>query len=73
MTTRANDLLESGAPLVATLRGWARLAVAGYLSGGRATVDALRRSDGDVMPAPPKPSRPDTLRHLTRELWRSRR
>ena len=33
----------TGAPLVGRLRGWARLAVAGYVAGGRAAVDALRR------------------------------
>jgi squalene synthase HpnC len=67
-TDRAAELLESGAPLVGTLHGWARLAVAGYLAGGRATVDALRRADGAVLEGPPKPRRPDTLRYLVREL-----
>jgi squalene synthase HpnC len=72
-TERASDLMESGAALVATLHGWARLAVAGYLAGGRATVDALRRADGDVMSGPPRPRKPDTVRHLAQALWRARR
>jgi squalene synthase HpnC len=38
---RARTLLERGAPLVGTLRGRARLAVAGYVGGGRAGLDAL--------------------------------
>jgi squalene synthase HpnC len=38
---RARDLLDRGAPLVGTLRGRARLAVAGYVGGGRAALDAL--------------------------------
>jgi squalene synthase HpnC len=38
---RARDLLDRGAPLVGTLRGRARLAVAGYVGGGRAARDAL--------------------------------
>jgi phytoene/squalene synthetase len=63
-TDRAAQLLESGAPLVGTLRGWPRLAVAGYLAGGRATVDALRRCGGDVLTATPRPRRRDLLRHL---------
>ena len=38
---RARALLDRGAPLVGTLRGRARLAVAGYVGGGRAGLDAL--------------------------------
>jgi squalene synthase HpnC len=43
---RARALLDEGAPLVGALRGRARLAVAGYVGGGRAALDALvaRRS-----------------------------
>jgi squalene synthase HpnC len=64
--TRAAELLDSGAPLVGLLRGWARLAVAGYLAGGRAALDALRRAQGDVLAGPPLPRRRDVLRHLAR-------
>jgi squalene synthase HpnC len=38
---RARTLLDRGARLVGTLRGRARLAVAGYVGGGRAGLDAL--------------------------------
>jgi squalene synthase HpnC len=38
---RARALLDRGAPLVGTLRGRARLAVAAYVGGGRANLDAL--------------------------------
>jgi squalene synthase HpnC len=38
---RARALLDEGATLVGTLRGRARLAVAGYVGGGRAALDAL--------------------------------
>jgi squalene synthase HpnC len=62
--TRATELLDSGAPLVRLLHGWARLAVAGYVAGGRAALDALRRADGDVLTGPPRPRRRDVLRHL---------
>ena len=61
---RAAELLDSGAPLVGMLHGWARLAVAGYVAGGRAALDALRRSDGDIFGATPRPRRRDVLRHL---------
>lgn len=66
--TRAAELLDSGAPLLGLLRGWARPAVAGYLAGGRAAIDALRRADGDVLAGPPRPRRRDVLRHLVQ--WR---
>jgi squalene synthase HpnC len=67
--TRAAELLDSGAPLLGLLHGWARLAVAGYVAGGRAALDALRRSisargDGDILRGPPRPRRRDVLRHL---------
>jgi len=69
-TDRAAELLDSGAGLVGLLRGWARLAVAGYLAGGRAAVDALRRVDGDVLGQVPGARRRDVLRHLVRLLTR---
>jgi squalene synthase HpnC len=68
--TRAAELLDSGAPLLGLLSGWARLAVAGYLAGGYAALDALRRAHGDVLAGPPLPRRRDVLRHATRLLLR---
>ncbi len=46
---RAGRLLESGDPLVASLTGFARTAVAGYVAGGRATLAALERSGYQVL------------------------
>jgi squalene synthase HpnC len=46
---RARMLLESGVPLAASLTGFARLAVAGYVAGGRAAVTALERAGYDVV------------------------
>jgi squalene synthase HpnC len=40
-TERAARLLGEGAALTGNLRGWARLAVAGYVAGGRATLAAI--------------------------------
>ena len=40
-TERAARLLDEGAALTGTLHGWARLAVAGYVAGGRATLAAI--------------------------------
>ena len=69
---RARRLLESGAPLVNSLRGFARIAVAGFVAGGHAALDAIARCDYDVLPGPPRPRRRDLLRHLLRLLWTSR-
>jgi squalene synthase HpnC len=68
--TRAAELLDSGAPLIRLLHGWARLAVAGYLAGGRAALDALRRANGDVLAGTPQPRRRDVLRHLALVLFK---
>jgi squalene synthase HpnC len=62
-TERATALLADGSWLVGRLRGWARVAVTGYVAGGRAAADALRASGGDVLAGPPRPRRRDLLRH----------
>jgi len=54
---RAAALLEEGARLIGTLRGWARLAVAGYVAGGRAALAAIASADYDVLRATPRPRR----------------
>ncbi len=56
---RARGLLRTGHALTADLRGWARVAVAGYVAGGEATLDAIARADHDVLAhrCPPKPTR----------------
>ena len=61
--TRAEAMLNAGAPLVGRLRGWARVAVAGFVAGGLATVAALRRSGGDVLAQQVRPGKTDTLRY----------
>lgn len=48
-TRRARGLLDAGAPLIASLTGFARLAVAGYMAGGRAAATALERAGHDVV------------------------
>ncbi len=54
---RARALLDEGAPLVGRLGGRARIAVAGYVGGGRAALDAIDASDCDVLAGPPKADR----------------
>jgi squalene synthase HpnC len=54
---RARNLLDRGARLVGTLRGTARVAVAGYVGGGRAALDAIERAGYDVLAGPPRAGR----------------
>lgn len=61
---RALELLTEGSALLNHLRGWARVAVAGYIAGGLATADALRRADWEVMAGAPRPGKRDLLVHL---------
>jgi 15-cis-phytoene synthase len=51
---RARRLIDEGAPLVGTLRGQARVAVAGYVGGGLANADAIAAAGYDVLGGPPK-------------------
>jgi squalene synthase HpnC len=68
---RARALLRRGEPLLGRLRGWHRLAVAGFAAGGHAAVDAIERHDFDVLSASPRPRRRDLMRHLLGLLWRA--
>jgi squalene synthase HpnC len=70
---RVTGLLAAGDPLMGSLTGWGRLAVAGYVAGGRAAVDGIRRVDGDVLGHRPGVRRRDLLRHLTGALAGRRR
>jgi squalene synthase HpnC len=65
-SNRARQLLDDGAPLVGTLRGMARLAIAGYVAGGRATLKAIEAGGYDVLRATPRPGKADTLAMMTR-------
>lgn len=61
---RARQLLAAGLPLVRSLHGWARWAVAGYVAGGVAAADAIEAAGYDVLRNPPvRPTRAGTLRH----------
>jgi len=64
--SRAEQLLADGRPLVRRLRGWARVAVIGYVAGGRATVAALRRADYDVLGQDVRPTKLGTLGRAAR-------
>jgi squalene synthase HpnC len=63
---RVTGLFDAGAPLLPMLHGWARLAVACYLAGGRAAAAAVRRVDGDVLGGRARARRRDVLADLLR-------
>ena len=54
--TRASALLDQGGPLIDSMRGWSRIAVAGYVGGGRAALSALAGADFEVLALTPRPS-----------------
>jgi squalene synthase HpnC len=54
---RARRLFDAGAPLIAQVHGRARLALAGFLGGGRATAEAIERAGYDVLAGPPRAGR----------------
>ena len=63
---RAAGLLDEGAPIVGTLRGFARTAVAGYVAGGRAALAAITANGCDVLAATPRPRKPRVAAELLR-------
>jgi squalene synthase HpnC len=69
---RAAMLISSGAPLVGELGGAARVAVAGYIAGGRAALAAITRAGYDVLAGTPKPAKSRTVRELVSTLVRGR-
>jgi squalene synthase HpnC len=71
---RARGLLDDGAPLIGEVRGRARLAVAAFVAGGRAALDAIERAGYDVLAGPPQATRARRLLALAKTLserWRS--
>jgi squalene synthase HpnC len=63
-TRRAAEHLDAGAPLIGTLRGMPRAAIAGYVAGGRAALAAIARADYDVLAATPRPAKTRTAVEL---------
>jgi squalene synthase HpnC len=63
---RAGRLLDEGAPLVGNLRGSARVAVAGYVAGGRAALAAITAAGHDVLRATHKPRRGRLAKEMLR-------
>jgi squalene synthase HpnC len=69
-TDRARRLLDDGAPLVGQLRGRARIAVAGYVAGGRANLDAIAAAQHDVLREARRATRLQRFRETLKAFWR---
>ena len=71
-TARARELLAAGTPLVAGIAGRPKLALAGFIAGGRAALDAIERADFDVLAGVPRASRGRRMRLLASVLMEGR-
>ncbi|MFD6801497.1 squalene synthase HpnC [Streptomyces cyaneofuscatus] len=70
---RASELLRDGIPLVGSVDGRLRLLLAGFVGGGRSALTAISAAGFDVLPGPPKPTKPSMLREAAVVLRRARR
>ncbi|MFE4369480.1 squalene synthase HpnC [Streptomyces sp. NPDC056835] len=61
---RAGQLLNEGTPLVGSVHGRLRLLLAGFVAGGRAALVSIAAAGHDVLPGPPKPTKPRLLREV---------
>lgn len=64
----ARSLLDAGRPLVRTVPGRSRLAVAGFVAGGHAALDAVLAAGADAVYTTPRGSRAALVRHLAGAL-----
>jgi len=71
VAARTARLFAAGEPLVASLHGVRRLAVAGYLGGGRAALGALAAARYEVLAGSPRPTRRYTAGVTLRVLLRA--
>ncbi|MEU2822642.1 squalene synthase HpnC [Streptomyces bacillaris] len=70
---RASGLLNEGTPLVGSVDGRLRILLAGFVGGGRSALTAISAAGFDVLPGPPKPTKPSMLRQVAVVLRRARR
>ncbi|WP_411080299.1 squalene synthase HpnC [Streptomyces sp. cmx-18-6] len=70
---RASELLDEGTPLVGSVDGRLKLFLAGFVGGGRSALAAISAAGFDVLPGPPKPTKPSMLREVAVVLRRARR
>ncbi|MEA2315173.1 MAG: hypothetical protein QOI03_1865 [Solirubrobacteraceae bacterium] len=65
---RARALLREGAPLIAELRGRPKIAIAAFIAGARAALDAIEAADYDVLAGAPRAGRSRRALALARTL-----
>ncbi|MGW6390900.1 squalene synthase HpnC [Streptomyces sp. NPDC055103] len=70
---RARELLHTGIPLVGSVHGRLRLLLAGFTAGGLAALDAVTAAGFDVLPGPPRPTKPSLMRQAGAVLLQARR
>jgi squalene synthase HpnC len=70
---RTRALLAEGTPLIVTLRGRERLAVAAFASGAGAALEAIERAGYDVLAGSPRATRARRAAALVRTLAERRR
>lgn len=70
---RVRELLAQGAPLIDTLHGRPRLAVAAFVAGGRAAATAIERAGFDVLAGAPRAGTRARARALIATLGERRR
>ena len=68
---RTAVLFREGDALAASLRGWQRLAIAGYAGGGRAALEAIALAGYEVLALAPRPTRRRTIGAIVRVLVRA--
>jgi squalene synthase HpnC len=61
--TRAKHLIDRAKPLVSLMPALGRIAIAGFIGGGLAQIDAIERAKYDTLHAPVKASKASVLRH----------
>jgi squalene synthase HpnC len=69
---RARRLLGAGVPLASSLHGRERLAIAGYVGGGYAALDAVERSGFQVLRDAPRAGRALRVRRILTTLLHAR-
>jgi squalene synthase HpnC len=70
---RTRELLDRGTPLIHTLGGRPKLAVAAFVGGARAALDAIERADYDVLAGAPRAGGARRVLALTQTLGHGRR
>jgi squalene synthase HpnC len=68
---RTSILFRQGDELTASLRGWQRLAIAGYVGGGIAALEAIAIGGYEVLAGDPRPTRRRQIGAVVRVLIRA--